>query len=526
MHKTVLICTLAMAFVCSAANQRETPFVLSSQMRVSDPTVMDIVYKVVSDKPTVNVRALAFEDGKRSFWKVVRPETFVKDADGNETAQNIGDGIAANVEHKLAWKVSADWKTDLAKVKFEVLTSEMTQLPLKTINIPATEKNPSLIVALCDQSATDVFNALLWYYADGATDVYIQDGSLYLNSRTCLANRSLLSDQIGALSYVYRKIGYEPMIGGELLDYVRGALRKNNLYFNSSVRNIAVRRDTIPTTLYVGEKMYWAIDLETGEQEYISSVPLAGWSNEYKTTKLLFRYVAPGSFTMQVSKRVTLTRPFYIGVFEVTQKQFQLIANSNPSLYKGDLRPVARVSYNMLRGNTRGAEWPLSSDVDDSSWIGMLRASLKVRFDLPTEAQWEYSCRAGTTSDYNNGGSAESDLAHLGRYLGNQLDGSGGCSQHTIVGSYIPNLWGLYDMHGNVGEWCLDKSNGDLSTAAEVDPAGPSVGNYRVLRGDNWAGYYTWVWVCNSRTRTHENPSSADSSIYKDCYGFRLVFNP
>ena len=96
----------------------------SAQMRASDPTVMDVQYRVYSSSDTVNVRALAFEDGERSFWKVVRATTFVKDPDGNETACNIGDGITANVPHKLAWKVSADWKTDLAKVKFEVLCSE------------------------------------------------------------------------------------------------------------------------------------------------------------------------------------------------------------------------------------------------------------------------------------------------------------------------------------------------------------------------------------------------------------------
>ena len=84
---------VANAAIALAAN---TLVIVSSQIRANDPTILDVVYKVTSDKPTVNVRALAFEDGERSFWKVVRPETFVKDADGNETAQSIGDGIAAN----------------------------------------------------------------------------------------------------------------------------------------------------------------------------------------------------------------------------------------------------------------------------------------------------------------------------------------------------------------------------------------------------------------------------------------------
>jgi hypothetical protein len=97
------------------------PVILSCLVRKNDPTILDVKYIVYSQNPTVNVRALAFQDGERSFLKVVRPETFVKDSSGKDTAQNIGDNIPANVEHTLSWKVSADWATDLAKVKFEVL---------------------------------------------------------------------------------------------------------------------------------------------------------------------------------------------------------------------------------------------------------------------------------------------------------------------------------------------------------------------------------------------------------------------
>ena len=76
--------------------------------------------------------------------------------------------------------------------------------------------------------------------------------------------------------------------------------------------------------------------------------------------------------------------------------------------------------------------------------------------DLPTEAQWEYACRAGTNSEYNNGGDKEEDLKQVGRYKGNQSDGKGGSNGPVPVGSYLPNAWMLYDMHGNAIEWCLD----------------------------------------------------------------------
>ena len=101
---------------------------------------------------------------------------------------------------------------------------------------------------------------------------------------------------------------------------------------------------------------------------------------------------------------------------------------------------------------------------------------------MPTEAQWEYACRAGTTSDYNNGGSTEADLATLGQYSGNKVYNDY-CSYSAPVGSYAPNHWGLYDMHGNVMEWCLDWY---------------SQGRYRALRG---GGYYSDAGDCRSGKR-------------------------
>ena len=134
---SIITIVLVNVFVCVAAN----PVIRSCEIRKNDPTILDVTYIVHSQNQTVNVRALAFEDGERSFKKVIRPETFVKDLGGKDTAQNIGDNIPANVEHTLSWKVSADWATDLAKVKFEILISDMLQLPLDILTIPQTEKN-------------------------------------------------------------------------------------------------------------------------------------------------------------------------------------------------------------------------------------------------------------------------------------------------------------------------------------------------------------------------------------------------
>jgi len=246
---------------------------------------------------------------------------------------------------------------------------------------------------------------------------------------------------------------------------------------------------------------------------------LAGGFNtdEYKTTKLVLRRIDPGTFMMGGSYQTTLTKPYYIGVFEVTQKQYELVTGSNPSDYKGDKRPVERVWWNTIRGSSDTYNWPDSSAVDANSFMGRLRARTGLEFDLPTEAQWEYACRAGTTSGYNNGGSTANDLNQLGRYRDNRSDGKGGYTDaHTTVGSYQPNAWGLYDMHGNAWEWCLDWY-GSL-TDGVTDPGGPSSGSrsFRVVRGGSWSSFANY---CSSSYRDYDFYPSYE--YYH--YGFRLV---
>lgn len=234
----------------------------------------------------------------------------------------------------------------------------------------------------------------------------------------------------------------------------------------------------------VTPNLYYVIDLSAGPDAVnypvttLSSEPDGGvWPDEYKTTKLVLRKIEPGTFMMGGSVSTTISQPFYIGVFEVTSKQYSLVMGGS-----GDMRPQRSLSYNAIRGSSAGAGWPESSLVDGTTFLGKLRAKTGIdTFDLPTEAQWEYACRAGTTSAYNNGGNTEDDLKTLGRYSGNQSDGRGGYSGGaTVVGSYSPNAWGLYDMHGNAYEWCLDW-HGTL--AGGTDPKGESSGQNRVLRG-------------------------------------------
>ena len=188
--------------------------------------------------------------------------------------------------------------------------------------------------------------------------------------------------------------------------------------------------------------------------------------------------------------------------------------------------PVECVSYNDIRGTSAkaGAGWPACGHtVDASSFKGKLQAKTGLTFDLPTETQWEYACRAGTTTALNSGknltyGREGEDAAmnEVRRYYFN-----GGEEDETAkVGSYMPNAWGLYDMHGNVAEWCLDWWNGDdYGMEAVIDPVGQPSGTDRAFRGGGWDG---WGWDCRSARRYADYPSWND----EDWYGFRIVFLP
>ena len=266
--------------------------------------------------------------------------------------------------------------------------------------------------------------------------------------------------------------------------------------------------------LAASSALFCVIDLSAGPNaskypvSYLDAEPKGGWTDEYKTTKLVLRRIEPGTFIMgedqaNESHRVTLTKPFYIGVFEVTQKQYELVMGNNPSASKGDTRPVERVLYHMIRGDAKGRQWPASAAVDANSFMGKFRARTRIEtFDLPTEAQWEYACRAGTTAPRYDGSDINDieSMMNLGRFLWNQKvrgyresdsdfkqhkpDGKGGYwENHTSVGLYKPNAWGLFDVYGNVWEYCLDWL-GELPYGE--NPVGAALGSCRVLRGGSW----------------------------------------
>ena len=266
---------------------------------------------------------------------------------------------------------------------------------------------------------------------------------------------------------------------------------------------------------------YCVVDLSVGPDaeaypvSWLWSIQLDGWTDEYKTTKLVLRRIEPGSFIMgedsdDESHRVTLTRPFYLGVFAVTQRQWELVMGAWPNVIPsssyglGDTCPAYHVDYNSIRGATLGAQWPASSSVDASSFLGRLRAKTGLDFDLPTEAQWEYACRAGTTTECYWGWYWDGDPYAW------HIENSD--SQVHPVGMKLPNGWGLYDMNGNVWEWCRDWYG---TLAYGTDPVGSDSGSRRVLRGGCCIG------SPNFSTSSSRFDSSPSMRFCRGC-GFRL----
>ena len=158
--------------------------------------------------------------------------------------------------------------------------------------------------------------------------------------------------------------------------------------------------------------------------------------------------------------------------------------------------------------------------MDEGSFLYSLRARTGRSFDLPTEAQWECACRAGTATALNSGKNLTgpttcTNMAEVGRYSGNQYDGKGSYNgSTTTVGSYLPNDRGLYDMHGNAEEWCLDWF-GPLSAAAATDPSGSPSGTLRTVRGGSYA---LDAKYCRSASRAGIGPANQSTSI-----GFRIA---
>ena len=194
----------------------------------------------------------------------------------------------------------------------------------------------------------------------------------------------------------------------------------------------------------------------------------------------------------ETQHEVTLTKPFYMGKYEVTQEQWQAVMGNNPSRTKGAKLPVTNVSWN-----------------DCQDYIKKLNAKTNGGYRLPSEAEWEYACRAGTKTAYAFGNSIT------------KSDVSFGKDSTMVVGSYKTNFFGLYDMHGNVLEFCQDWFE-SYPVGSETDPQGPPMGQAKVVRGGSYHKNTNPLFTRSAmRFGAGRSPSNSDIDL-----GFRLVKTP
>ena len=253
-------------------------------------------------------------------------------------------------------------------------------------------------------------------------------------------------------------------------------------------------------------------------------------------------WIPPGVFTMGSPSNemerfdwegpqtvVTLKKGFFMGMYEVTQGEYLNVVGNNPSFFRTGASGMGGAITNELRHPVENVSW---IDATNYSERLTLQARLAGRlpegweYRLPTEAEWEHACRGGTTSAFHYGATLRSGMANF--YEPMEYDSSiGTISNHTRVflgrtsevGSYQANGWGLYDMHGNVIEWCSDWSDfSGLHGGRVIDPQGSQTGLYRVIRGGSW---YSSARTCRSANSFNRQPDFRD-----DVIGFRVVLAP
>ncbi len=314
----------------------------------------------------------------------------------------------------------------------------------------------------------------------------------------------------GMIQIVYTYNAGTPCEPGILTLYYTGTLYQSR----DNVNWIKVESASSPYQVKMkDEKLFFCVKDESESKDI--TIPLA------EGVDLDMIWIEPGTFMMgspedelgrydnEVLHQVTLTMGYWLGQYEVTQTQYEAVTGTNPSKFKGTDLPVENVSWNDAMAFCEKL-------TEQELMAGRLPKGYK--YTLPTEAQWEYACRAGTTTALNSGKNLTSayecpEVDEVSWYKYNSND-----TTHQ-VGQKKLNAWSLYDMHGNVWEWCLDWY-GDYSISAVTDPLGPSSGSYRVVRGGSW-DYYDDAKNNRSAVRGVGNPVEYSSNC-----GFRVALAP
>jgi formylglycine-generating enzyme required for sulfatase activity len=225
-------------------------------------------------------------------------------------------------------------------------------------------------------------------------------------------------------------------------------------------------------------------------------------------------------YSVEHQHRVRITKPFYLSVFEVTQGEYERVMGANSSFFSrtGDGKDRT-TDFTTVRLPVERVSWKDAVEfLRRLSWRGERSGRV---YRLPTEAEWEYACRAGTTSPYHFGGVLNGRQANCdGEYPYGTSEKGPNLERPEIVGSYPPNAYGLYDMHGNVGEWCADvydRNTDYYATSPVEDPQGPTHGSNRLIRGGNW---YADALLCRSASREWYLPMYRSKDV-----GFRVVMD-
>lgn len=281
-------------------------------------------------------------------------------------------------------------------------------------------------------------------------------------------------------------------------------------------------------SVWADSKDYMVIDISGGQAAahwpvtFLCDVPEDGWADEFKTGKIVLRLVKAGTFVRQrctaeeawrkeknsPPHEVVVGHSFYMGVFEITQRQYEHVTGMRPSRFSSDegwqKRPVENVTYDDIRGRCEGALYPKSRNVDAMSFMGILRARTGLQgIDLPTEDIWEYCCRAGGVG---------TTLDEIGKYdlISRYPKDKGQNTKPLDVGSLMPNAIGIYDMNGNVQEWCCDCIGDKEPTEIPLGKLGCA----RIIKGGH---YDTLPELCHPSLAMSECSSFCESTI-----GFRI----
>jgi len=299
-------------------------------------------------------------------------------------------------------------------------------------------------------------------------DVVLKDGTETISPKV----GSLSGDLYGVTPGAHRVI-WDPTVGQQLED------AKVLTGFTATVS----KND--------GDGTFMIIDVSTTVDgkfpiSFANEVPAGGWNqDEYKTGKIVLRRIPAGTYMMgsptdelgcnqnkELQHQTTISQAFYVGIFEMTQKQYENITGANPSASGsvGDKLPVNNVSYDDLRGmgaavyNSVTDDWP---NYHEGGFFDGFNKKIALPitldgyvFDLPSAAQWEYACRAGTTGAWNDGTTITNTTkdAQLDRIAWNRQNSS--LKVQAVGTKNVPNAFGLYDMHGNVAEYVIDYPNG------------------------------------------------------------------